>query len=180
MARKMKDKVGKYWLEEEELNPKLNKLLYIAASLDPRHKMKHVDMCLDQVYGSGRGNELITHVQSSTSELFELYKNQLTSTSTKTTTPRATSSASQSHTTSTAAQHQRLKSRGAPGSIANIPRKNVWREPNNISELTIYLGDKQYVNDIGINSRGEDDGEIDSFDILQWWTKNGARFPVLS
>ncbi|KAG6390714.1 hypothetical protein SASPL_148457 [Salvia splendens] len=43
MASKMKLKIGKYWLEETELNVKMNKILYIAAILDPRKKMKHVE-----------------------------------------------------------------------------------------------------------------------------------------
>ncbi|KAL6532650.1 hypothetical protein OROHE_014072 [Orobanche hederae] len=44
MAMRMKEKVGKYWLEEKELNPKMNKLLYMAAVLDPRQKLKHVEI----------------------------------------------------------------------------------------------------------------------------------------
>ncbi|KAG6402724.1 hypothetical protein SASPL_134933 [Salvia splendens] len=43
MAMRMRLKIGKYWLEETELNPKMNKILYIAAMLDPRPKMKHVE-----------------------------------------------------------------------------------------------------------------------------------------
>ncbi|CAN0913177.1 Zinc finger BED domain-containing protein RICESLEEPER 2 [Linum grandiflorum] len=46
MGARMKLKVGKYWMEEKELNPKLNKILYIAAILDPRQKMRHVEKCL--------------------------------------------------------------------------------------------------------------------------------------
>lgn len=49
MAKKMKEKIGKYWSEAEDLNPRMNKLLYIAAVLDPRQKMNHVQSCLTHV-----------------------------------------------------------------------------------------------------------------------------------
>ncbi|KAG6436193.1 hypothetical protein SASPL_101078 [Salvia splendens] len=38
MAKKMMEKLGKYWLEGDELNPNMNKILYIAAMLDPRQR----------------------------------------------------------------------------------------------------------------------------------------------
>ncbi|KAG6394884.1 hypothetical protein SASPL_145475 [Salvia splendens] len=56
MAKKMMEKLGKYWLEEYELNPNMNKILYIAAMFDPRQKMKHVQYCLKMVYGDTRAN----------------------------------------------------------------------------------------------------------------------------
>ncbi|KAG6403194.1 hypothetical protein SASPL_135411 [Salvia splendens] len=50
MAKKMMVKLGKYWLEEHELNLNMNKILYIVAMLDPRQMMKHVQHCLKTVY----------------------------------------------------------------------------------------------------------------------------------
>lgn len=43
MAQKMMQNVGKYWTEQFELNPRMNMILYIAALLDPRQKMNHVE-----------------------------------------------------------------------------------------------------------------------------------------
>ncbi|KAL6585634.1 hypothetical protein OROMI_002278 [Orobanche minor] len=104
MAMSMKEKVGKYWLEEKELNPKMNKLIYMAAVLDPRQKLKHVEMCLDQVYGPVRGSMLVSCVRASMTDLFDEYKSQMAIASNMTTTPQSTSdtSQSQSQTLSTA------------------------------------------------------------------------------
>ncbi|KAL6561410.1 hypothetical protein OROMI_017011 [Orobanche minor] len=182
MAMRMKEKVGKYWLEEKELNPKMNKLLYMAAVLDPRQKLKHVEMCLDQVYGPVRGNMLVSCVRASMTDLFDEYKSQMTIASNMTTTPQSTSdtSQSQSQTLSTASQRQRPKSGRARSSLSKISRNNVAQEPEDLSELAIYLGEKQYVDDIVAGIQGDDDDSVDSFDVLQWWMKHGARFPVLS
>ncbi|KAG6418582.1 hypothetical protein SASPL_120786 [Salvia splendens] len=61
MVMRLRLKLGKYWLEETKLNPKMNKILYIAIMLDPdpRQKMKHVEYCLKLVYGSTWANELL-------------------------------------------------------------------------------------------------------------------------
>ncbi|KAG6401024.1 hypothetical protein SASPL_137869 [Salvia splendens] len=50
MTKKLMEKLGKYWLEEYELNPNMNKILYIAAMLDPSQKMKNVQYCLKMVH----------------------------------------------------------------------------------------------------------------------------------
>lgn len=82
MASKMKNKVGKYWLEAEELNPNMNKFLYIAALLDPRRKLKHVGKCLKKVYRINRASELVQEIKESMNEMFEFYKKNLTQTPT--------------------------------------------------------------------------------------------------
>ncbi|KAG6433441.1 hypothetical protein SASPL_105055 [Salvia splendens] len=70
MAKKMMEKLGKYWLEEYELNPNMNKILYIAAMLDPRQKMKHVEFCLKKLYGDARANELVEELRKPTDRHF--------------------------------------------------------------------------------------------------------------
>ncbi|XP_047949292.1 zinc finger BED domain-containing protein RICESLEEPER 2-like [Salvia hispanica] len=65
MAISMKSKLGKYWLEDKELNPRMNKIMYIAAMLDPRQKMKHVQLCLKTVYGDRRAAELVEMLKKS-------------------------------------------------------------------------------------------------------------------
>ncbi|KAL1549137.1 hypothetical protein AAHA92_17273 [Salvia divinorum] len=49
MAMKMRVKIGKYWAEDMELNPRMNMILYIAAVLDPRQKMNHVETCFKSI-----------------------------------------------------------------------------------------------------------------------------------
>ncbi|XP_042025722.1 zinc finger BED domain-containing protein RICESLEEPER 2-like [Salvia splendens] len=78
LATEMKTRLGKYWSEEKELNPKMNKILYIAALLDPRQKMKHVQLCLKTVYGDNRANELMEELTKSINDLFELYQKDMT------------------------------------------------------------------------------------------------------
>lgn len=73
LATKMKTRLGKYWSEETELNPKMNKILYIAALLDPMLKMKHVQLCLKIVYGDNRANELMEELTKSMNDLFDLF-----------------------------------------------------------------------------------------------------------
>ncbi|KAL6546944.1 hypothetical protein OROMI_022665 [Orobanche minor] len=66
MAKKMMEKIGKYWLENEDLNPKMNKMLYIDAILDLRQKLDHVETCLT----------LVLYVRKVMYELFVFYKKQ--------------------------------------------------------------------------------------------------------
>ncbi|KAG6397082.1 hypothetical protein SASPL_143244 [Salvia splendens] len=73
MASRMRLKIGKYWLEGTELNVKMNKILYMAAVLDPRQKMKHVETCLKLLYGNARGLEMVKEVRDSIRELFVFY-----------------------------------------------------------------------------------------------------------
>ncbi|CAN1753620.1 Putative AC transposase [Linum perenne] len=52
MAFRIKLKVAKYWLEDDDVpNAKLNRLLYIAVILDPRQKFEYVEFILSRIYG---------------------------------------------------------------------------------------------------------------------------------
>ncbi|XP_077219054.1 zinc finger BED domain-containing protein RICESLEEPER 1-like [Tasmannia lanceolata] len=66
MAKRMKDKYDKYWGNIE----KVNKLIYIAVILDPRHKLAFVKFALISMYGEGKGNDLAENVFHATVELF--------------------------------------------------------------------------------------------------------------
>ncbi|CAN1340483.1 Zinc finger BED domain-containing protein RICESLEEPER 2 [Linum perenne] len=74
MAVRMKAKVGKYWSEEFETNVRMNKFLYIAAILDPRQKMKHVEKCLKHIYGAQRASELVGELRSILTKMVDAYK----------------------------------------------------------------------------------------------------------
>ncbi|CAN1749920.1 Putative AC transposase [Linum perenne] len=84
MGARMKKKIGKYWSEECEMNPRLNKILSIAAILDPRQKMKHIEKCLKKVYGVDRAMDLVKEVKDTLYEMFDAYKKMLTQTPTTT------------------------------------------------------------------------------------------------
>ncbi|XP_057770732.1 zinc finger BED domain-containing protein RICESLEEPER 2-like [Salvia miltiorrhiza] len=111
-------------------------------------------------------------------ELFEFYKKQVNPTHP----PRVTSSASHSHVTSSASHRQRHpRSKRSRGSCASLTRQSVeQQEEDDISKLTIYLSEKQHVEDIGPENEGDDDDGMDTFDILQWWQNNSVRYPILS
>ncbi|CAN1177393.1 Zinc finger BED domain-containing protein RICESLEEPER 1 [Linum perenne] len=74
MAVRMKLKVAKYWSEEFEENMRMNKFLYIAAILDPRQKMKHVEKCLKHIYGPLRASQLTGGLRTLLSEMVDAYK----------------------------------------------------------------------------------------------------------
>ncbi|CAN0917103.1 Zinc finger BED domain-containing protein RICESLEEPER 2 [Linum grandiflorum] len=77
MGARMKSNVGKCWMEEKELNPKLNKILYIAAILDPRQKVKHVEKCLKKVYGLSKAIVLVKEIKEQFVAIFEEYKKMI-------------------------------------------------------------------------------------------------------
>ncbi|CAL1395956.1 unnamed protein product [Linum trigynum] len=77
MAQKKRSKVAKYWEEEVVGNFRMNKILYIAATLDPRQKLKHVQKCLKKVYRLDRATAMVAKLRELFSELFEYYKNLL-------------------------------------------------------------------------------------------------------
>ncbi|CAN1153684.1 Putative AC9 transposase [Linum perenne] len=74
MAARMKLKVAKYWSEEFEENAKMNKFLYIAAILDPRQKMKHVEKGLKHIYGPLRDSQLTGVLRTLLSKMVDAYK----------------------------------------------------------------------------------------------------------
>ncbi|KAG6390760.1 hypothetical protein SASPL_148505 [Salvia splendens] len=67
------DEIGKYWAEDMELNPRMNMILYIAAVLDPRQKMNHVETCFKSIYGDARGEILVRDITYALNELFDYY-----------------------------------------------------------------------------------------------------------
>ncbi|KAG6526759.1 hypothetical protein ZIOFF_016760 [Zingiber officinale] len=68
MGIRMKNKFDKYWGDPE----KVNKLLYIAVVLDPRHKLDFVEFMLIELYGDEKGAKVGKIIKDT---LFALYKN---------------------------------------------------------------------------------------------------------
>ncbi|KAG6406251.1 hypothetical protein SASPL_133850 [Salvia splendens] len=161
MAKKMMEKLGKYWLEGDELNPNMNKILYIAAMLDPRQKMKHVQHCLKTLYGDARANELAEELRNSVFDLFELYKREFTPVAAKT--QPQTASASQMSNRST---NLRLLGRSSCNILCVASEDDD--DEDGSSELTRYFAERQY-------KANEDD-----FDILMWCKTYSISYPILS
>ncbi|CAN1317424.1 Putative AC transposase [Linum perenne] len=57
MASRMSKKLGKYWSKKDGRNDRLNRLVYIALVLDPRHKMEYPKFALKKLYGDVREND---------------------------------------------------------------------------------------------------------------------------
>ncbi|CAN1185495.1 Putative AC transposase [Linum perenne] len=174
MARKMWAKVAKYWAEDEVPNPTMNRIIYVAAALDPQQKLKHVQKCLNKVYGSRRAIEIVGEMKELFAELFESYKTMLLP-------PRAPRT-STSQTSATSSQNnrrpsvntdiRRLSTRGRCSAIHDSEDEN---DMVGGSELTLYFTEAQY--------REKDQGDnfvVDSFDIQKWWATHGVRFTVLA
>ncbi|KAG6390464.1 hypothetical protein SASPL_148199 [Salvia splendens] len=147
MARKMRSKIGKYWSEETELNPNLNRIVYIAAALDPRQKMRHVETCFKTIYGEERGADMVREVTDSMNELFEFYRAQ----DVTPTLPRLVD-------TSTVVP--RVCSNGRVSLRFMALQSSVDEETSDVNELTLYLKAKRHMVLMD---------EIDNFDILKWW-----------
>ncbi|KAL1538519.1 hypothetical protein AAHA92_27259 [Salvia divinorum] len=161
LATKMKTRLGKYWSEETELNPKMNKILYIAALLDPRQKMKHVQLCLKTVYGDNRANELVEELTKSTNDLFDLYQKEMAPTLGQTSTPAPATP------TSDILASLGFRRKGS----CRLPVLDDGDDGSNGSEITRYFAEERY------KMRAS---EASHFDILQWWSSYGSCFPVLS
>ncbi|XP_077252407.1 zinc finger BED domain-containing protein RICESLEEPER 1-like [Tasmannia lanceolata] len=157
MARRMKDKYDKYWGDIE----KMNKLIYIAVVLDPRHKMEFVKFALISMYGEGKGNELGEKVFHARVELFNEWNN--------------------TNTVNTSRDNQVNLGQSTSRELSQEPREHVRKMikekfkkhkieaggGDNKSELERYL------------SEDIEEGP-DEFDILGWWKVNSCRFPILS
>ncbi|CAN1298326.1 Putative AC transposase [Linum perenne] len=74
MASRMSKKLGKYWSEKDGRNDRLNKLVYIALVLDPRHKMEYPKFALKKLYGDVRGAQLLEEVNTKLQDIFEVYQ----------------------------------------------------------------------------------------------------------
>ncbi|CAN1303557.1 Zinc finger BED domain-containing protein RICESLEEPER 2 [Linum perenne] len=74
MASRMSKKLGKYWSEKDGTNDRLNRLVYIALVLDPRHKMEYPKFALKKLYGDVRGAQLVEEVNTDLQDIFEVYK----------------------------------------------------------------------------------------------------------
>ncbi|CAN1145102.1 Putative AC transposase [Linum perenne] len=183
MALRMKAKVAKYWSEEIEDNTRMNKLLYIAAVIDPRQKLRHVEKCLKHIYCSYRASELVLGVRVVLSELVEAYRHHLLP-------PRpprdADVDASQgSNSGSASAKRQRvadaLKRRSDRGSLSSLRSDSDDDEYTHMDELSLYLNEGTFKERKSAHQGdGNETDVVDKFDVLKWWSTYGLAYPILS
>ncbi|CAN1749919.1 Putative AC transposase [Linum perenne] len=163
MGARMKKKIGKYWSEECEMNPRLNKILSIAAILDPRQKMKHIEKCLKKVYGVDRAMDLVKEVKDTLYEMFDAYKKMLTQT--PTTTSNSTTRTNASDLNSYANDQLQSLVRGSCSTL--FVDSDDEDEESETSDLDLYFAEKQF--------------KEPKFDILGWWSSHhGMHFSILS
>ncbi|XP_042451632.1 zinc finger BED domain-containing protein RICESLEEPER 2-like [Zingiber officinale] len=158
MGIRMKNKFDKYWGDPE----KMNKLLYIAVVLDPRHKLDFVEFMLIELYG----DEKVTKVGKIIKDtLFALYKNYKEKMEPQCGTSIVSSIPKSVDNDNTSTNMSDLKRQSI---IAKYKKQKaqVFGD-GNMSELDKYLNEivEEY---------------CDTFDILGWWKQNCHRFPILS
>ncbi|XP_077252669.1 zinc finger BED domain-containing protein RICESLEEPER 2-like [Tasmannia lanceolata] len=153
MASKMIEKCDKYW---GGYSSKMNKLLFVAVVIDPRYKLKFVELAIKEMYQGAAGEVVAEVVKGLTYRLFDEYKNTIspaTSVGQSSSLLERVVSDELSAKDRSRAKFRRLQSQVGGGA--------------NLTDLDKYLSE-------GIEEADE------NFDILRWWSFHSAQFPVLS
>lgn len=163
MAMRMRSKLMKYWGDVD----KMNKLLYIAVVLDPRHKFTFVEFVFNHMYGK-ESDLAIKMIRGAKDVLFELFNyynlNHLSSQGHSSQTPSGSGSVTRSGGSSLVESMSRKKRK-----IGSLFEQHVEDEQGGEvqTELEMYLKDRVERKD-------------EKFNLLAWWRSNTHRFPVLS
>lgn len=164
-AMVMRAKFEKYWDGLLNMNP----LVIIASVFDPRNKMQFASLCFDKLYGkdSMESDHLRSGIKDVMKKLYEEYVNTFSI-------PAQGDSgehigdpvdASLSLDLSDDDGYERMESL-----YSEMVAETANEEPS--SELDMYLLEKpvpRTANGLGFD-----------YDILSWWRRNSARFPILS
>ena len=164
MASRMKEKFDKFW---EDVR-KMNKLIYFATILDPRHKIAFVQFSLIRLYGNSDGELMTNIVRESIYVMYDSYC--------KLAKPQGKfgqSSESGSEIMEVSNANDEVIGEGAKSKKlkAKLLLKKIKSDiggGENKSELNRYF-----------NEDVENDDD-DDFNILAWWKNNSPRFPILS
>lgn len=170
VATSMKLKFDKYWGDIEKVNP----ILFVAQSLDPRYKFDMLETNLEELgYGCDKIREEKVRVKGYVTELYNAYKEGV-----------VLSSSSGSSTSSSATSNVEQRSSvvlddGAGGVMVDIDvasrmakkiqRKRAEAQQNEIAnEVDMYFNDPHQ----SLTYEG--------FNLLDWWKGNCGQYPILS
>ncbi|KAB1205139.1 putative AC transposase [Morella rubra] len=150
MAKRMQSKYDKYWGDLR----KVNRLLFVAAVLDPRFKLISLEYWAIKNFGKDRGMDFTTMVRDTLETMFEEYSGCVI-------TQPAQTSGSQS---SVSMDEMNIENQLWGGLSAYRQQQNLL---NNKSEVERYL-----IEDV--------EPKVPGFDILLWWKVNSQKFQILS
>nr|KAJ0207661.1 hypothetical protein LSAT_V11C500232740 [Lactuca sativa] len=156
MAAKMKEKYDKYWSNSSNINV----FLFIAPILDPRYKLGYVSFIISQTYDEEKAKKLCDQVEKVLRDLYAHYSHEVgvinknPTSSSENVEEEIVIDVDDDPATFLNNQYKRLLEKNSSGTAAKC-------------ELDWYLGEQCESLD-------------NKFDLLSWWKKNQARFPVIA
>ncbi|CAN7075043.1 unnamed protein product [Brassica oleracea var. botrytis] len=155
MAKKMKLKFYKYWGNFNNTNM----LIYVAAALDPRYKMRWVKWMIEETYPAPEAICFIKKITDAMEKLFKYYKSELESQESLESPQKKGKSASSSK--------EKEKRHSLMDDMFDDAEESEESEAGK-TELEYYLDDVR------------EDRKNPSFNILQWWRVTGSKYKVVS
>ncbi|KAM3301601.1 hypothetical protein P3S67_016103 [Capsicum chacoense] len=151
MAKKMKVKFDNYWGDFSDMNI----LLFVAAVLDPRYKIKYVEFVFKKYYNSVEGYKKCDKVQDTLNSLYANYKSSISGISCENIRDQTS----------------------VISEIDAVGSSDVWQ-----SQWEKYLEKESNVDDKSdLEKYLKDDVEkIKDFNILNWWKTSSDRYPIVS
>ncbi|XP_077247229.1 zinc finger BED domain-containing protein RICESLEEPER 2-like [Tasmannia lanceolata] len=163
MVMKMKEKYDKYWGDVD----KMNKIIYIAVVLDPRHKLDFVKFALIAMYGDERGKELGGKVLDAIFEMFNDFN-------------KANINTVNTPHDNQVQLGQSSSSGNSQNSQSQEPKQHVRKMMTEMyKKHKIKLGGGDSKSDLDRYLSEDSEEDSDDFDILEWWKLHGPRFPIL-
>ncbi|KAL7596221.1 hypothetical protein Lser_V15G31442 [Lactuca serriola] len=147
MVDQMVSKFNKYWFV-------IHGIMGMAAVLDPRYKLKFVELLLPMLYGEEKAKIELQNLESFVQTLFQEYESSVYGGSV----PDSSSFGS------SISSGNRVGFNKILSDIASITRDDD--ESGGMSELDNYLKEKLLPKDMEI-------------DLLAWWKTNGIKYPTL-
>ena len=154
MAKRMQMKYNKYWGNLTEVN----RLLFVAAVLDPQYKVIYLDFWFKKSLGMELGAEMTSVVRGTLDQLFTEYSNVDGSSSSR----------------SVSASQGQLEMIGSSSALVDDP---LYLEFTQFKAQQNLLDSKSEVERYLMEDIEPKDP---NFDILNWWRVNAPKFPVLA
>lgn len=156
LARGMSFKFDKYWGRFD----KINLLLFVAAVLDPRYKLKYVQWCLEQIYEAKHVEDLVKRLKKELARIYDWYV---------------------LHDSIDSVRTQNLGDSSKRITMDEDDDTDVFEKI--MSEFKKHLEEESnMVNKSKLERFLMEDCEEDNdnFDILFWWKANSSKYCILS